>query len=240
MSDATPPVSAVSVEVDDRVLVVKVDDGKANAISHAMLADLHGALDRAEQEGSGAVAIVGRPGRFSAGFDLSVMQGGIEAARELLRAGAELALRVYSFPRPVVLGCTGHALAMGAILLMTADHRVGAAGDFKIGMNEVAIGMPVPRFAVELARDRLVPAAFQAATHQARVYDPAGAVAAGYLDSVVPLEEVEGAAIAHAAQLAATLHPTAFGLTRGYVRGALVTKLRADLDEDMRLFSISS
>jgi enoyl-CoA hydratase len=128
---------------------------------------------------------------------------------------------------------------MGAILQFCADERIGAEGDFKIGMNEVAIGMPVPRFAVELARDRLSKKHFHAATQQARIYDPDGAVRAGYLDTVVAPEHVEGAAVEHARHLATTLNRAAFALTRTYVREALATRLVAELDEDMRLFNIT-
>lgn len=239
MSEATT--EPVTQTIEDGVLVLRIDDGKANAISHAVIDAINAALDTAEADDSvGAVAIIGRPGRFSAGFDLKVMQASAESARDLLRAGAELGLRLYELPKPVVTGVTGHALAMGAILQFCVDERIGAEGDYKIGMNEVAIGMPVPRFAVELARDRLTPPAFQAATHQARIYDPEGAAAVGYFDSVVPLEEVEGAAIGHARQLATALNRNALGLTRTNVRGALAAKLRADLDEDMKLFNVSA
>lgn len=242
MTDAPSPdaPSPVTTSVEGSVSVIRIDDGKANALSHALLGAVNAALEAAQHDDTtGAVAIIGRPGRFSAGFDLKVMQSSPEAARDLLRAGAELGLRLYQYPKPVVTGVSGHALAMGAILQFCVDERIGAAGDFKIGMNEVAIGMPVPRFAVELARDRLTPPAFQAATQQARIYDPEGAVAAGYLDAVVPAEEVEAAAIAHATELAAKLNRGAFQLTRTIVRSALAAKLVSDLDEDMALFSIA-
>ncbi len=239
MSDAPP--DPVSASADGAVCVIRIDDGKANALSHQVLDGIDAALDRAEADDAvGAVALLGRPGRFSAGFDLKVMQSSPEAARDLLRKGAEVGLRLYTYPKPVVLGTTGHALAMGAILQFCADERIGAAGDFKIGMNEVAIGMPVPRFAVELARDRLTATAFQAATQQARIYDPEGALAAGYLDRVVAGDELEAEVVGHAAMLAAGLNRAAFQLTRRYVRAALADRLRADLDEDMRLFNITS
>jgi len=66
------------------------------------------------------------------------MRQGAETVRSLVTAGAELALRLYGFPRPVVAACTGHAIAMGALLLLCADARLGTEGDFKIGLNEVA------------------------------------------------------------------------------------------------------
>lgn len=237
--DSTP--APVTTEVVGSVLVIRIDDGKANALSHTIIDAVNAALDgAADDEGVGAVVIVGRPGRFSAGFDLKVMQASAESARDLLRAGALLGLKIYRYPKPIVLGTTGHALAMGAILQFCADERIGADGDFKIGMNEVAIGMPVPRFAVELARDRLRKTAFQAATHQARIYSPADAIEAGYLDQVVAPEAVESTAVAHAQALADALNPAAFRLTRTYVRDALATKLEGDLEEDMRLFNISA
>lgn len=233
--------AVVQVAVEGAVVVARIDDGKANAITHDIIKSLHAALDQAEKDDSiGAVAIIGRPGKFSAGFDLSVMQSSMENARDLLKAGGELGLRIYLFPKPVVLGCTGHALAMGAILLLAADARVGADGPSKIGMNEVAIGMPVPKFAVELGRDRLSKDAFVPAVAHATIYDPQGAVSAGYLDFVVEPESVEPAAIAHAQQLAETLKRGAFMLTRTNMREALAQELQRGMDEDMKLFDIAN
>ena len=137
--------SAVGVSTEGDVVVVRLDDGKANALSHDIIAALSAALDEAQAK---AVAIIGREGKFSAGFDLSVMTSGPQQARDLLQAGANLAMQAYLSPVPVVFGVTGHALAMGAILCSAADYRVGAEGQFKLGLNEVGIGMHVPRFAV--------------------------------------------------------------------------------------------
>ena len=180
--------SAVGVSTEGDVVVVRLDDGKANALSHDIIAALSAALDEGAQ--AKAVAIIGREGKFSAGFDLSVMTSGPQQARDLLQAGANLAMQAYLSPVPVVFGVTGHALAMGAILCSAADYRVGAEGQFKLGLNEVGIGMPVPRFAVELVRDRLTPTWFTRSAQHGEVLDPAQALAAGYLDEVVPLGEV--------------------------------------------------
>ena len=165
MDDTTTPDGAgpVTVTVTDGVAVIDLDDGKANALGFDVLAGLESALDRAEADDVSAVVIVGREGKFSAGFDLKVMTSGPEGARDMLGRGALLGLRMYMFPKPVVLAVTGHALAMGAILLCCADVRVGADGPFKIGLNEVAIGMPVPGFAVGICQDRLAIPAFTAA-----------------------------------------------------------------------------
>lgn len=229
----------VHYESTGDVALITIDDGKANALSHAVIDAVHAALDRAESDGR-TVVLAGRPGRFSAGFDLSVMQGGIDDVRALVRAGAELSTRLYLFPRPVVIACTGHALAAGAILLMAADVRIGTEGAFKIGLNEVAIGMPVPRFACELARDRLSRRHLTAATMLAQVFDPAGALDAGYLDAVTDADTVVSQAVERATALAATVSPVAFETTRATMRGAVAASVRATLDEDLQGFFVAT
>jgi len=141
-------------------------------------------------------------------------------------------MKLYGYPLPTIAACTGHALAAGAILLLSADHRVGADVPAKIGMNEVAIGMGLPIFAVELARDRLNPTQFGAATMAARIYDPAGATAAGYLDRVVPAESVVAEAIADARQLA-QLKTGAYSLTKRQTRQRSIDYILATLDDDI-------
>src|SRR3954471_11940875 len=139
----------VSFARDAAVAVITVDDGKANAYSPDVLRAISEAFDQAETDGASAVLLQGRPGRFSAGFDLSIMTSGVEPMRALVTQGAELLLRIFTFPAPVVTACTGHALAAGALVLLVSDVRVGAEGKYKIGLNEVAIGMGLPIFAVE-------------------------------------------------------------------------------------------
>lgn len=217
--------------LDDRVAVLRLDDGKANALSHAVLAALQSALDRAEKE-AGAVCLFGRPGRLCAGFDLAVMRSGPRAMRDLVTAGAELCLRMAVSPLPIVIGCTGHALAAGALLLLSADARIGARGDFKIGLNEVAIGMSLPIFAYELARERLSKRHLLRAAAQAELYAPDAAVDAGYLDSVCEPAELAAAALAVARRLAALPQP-AFARTKRALRGEQVARLRATLAKDM-------
>ena len=227
---------SVHTALDESVVHTVIDDGKANALTHEVLAAVHEGLDLAEAERV-PIVIEGRPGRFSAGFDLAVIQSGPEEARGIVRAGADLALRIFEFPHPVVLGCTGHAVAMGAILLLAADVRVGGAGEFKIGMNEVAIGLPLPVFATELARDRLSKRHFLHATNHARLYAPDEAVDAGYLDEVVPLDQVGEASIRQARALADALQPDAFVATRVNVRSAVAEFIRSTLDADLIRFT---
>jgi enoyl-CoA hydratase len=225
----------LSYRLDDTVAVITLDDGKANAIGHATLAACNDALDRAESEAR-AVVIEGRHGRFSAGFDLATMTESTEAMRELVIGGARLMMRIYGSPLPTVAACTGHALAAGALLLLSCDRRLGTAGTAKIGLNEVAIGMPLPVFAVELARERLAPSEFTAATMGARVYDPEGAVRAGYLDEVVADFDLVTAAIGEARELG-ELHSGAYSRTKTVARQAVIDRILDTLEDDMASIS---
>ena len=230
----------VTYTLDGNVAVIHFDDGKANVYSHAALEEIQSLLTRAENDEAKAVVIVGRPGKFSAGFDLSVMSAGPDQARDLLRAGADLALRIYTFPMPVLLGSTGHALAMGAIVLMAADVRIGADGPFKVGLPEVEIGMPLPIFAVEFARDRLSKRHFLSAVQHARVTSPAEAVDVNFLDRVVAPELVESETMAAAHDLADRLRSRAFVLTRENTRVATARAIQAGLDADMAAFELEA
>lgn len=213
------------------VAILRLDDGKANALSPDLIAAVSDALRRAGDE-AGAVLLTGRAGRFSAGFDLSVMKTGAEAGRQMVTAGAELAVQIARHPTPVVAGCTGHALAMGAVLLCAVDHRIGTAGAFKVGFNEVAIGMTTPLFLLELARDRLSKRHLHRATVEAEIYGPDAAVDAGFLDSVVGPDELFPTALAHAQKLA-QLPRGAYVNTRARVRGETLERIEATLADDM-------
>jgi enoyl-CoA hydratase len=220
----------VSYALDGKVGIITIDDGKANAITHDVLEHLHGALSKAEGE-AGSVLLVGRPGRFSAGFDLSVMTAGEEQMRQLVTAGAGLLMRLFTVPLPVVAACTGHALAAGALVLLASDQRLGADGAFKIGLNEVAIGMPLPHFAIELARYRMPPGQFDSAL-LGQVFPPADAVRAGYLDRVVAADDLLSDATALAGQLG-ELRRGAVSRSKLVARGGIADAIGARLEADM-------
>ena len=228
---------SVKYQLDGTTAIVTLDDGKANALSDAAIQALVEAFDRAEREAR-AIVLTGRAetqpggGRFCAGFDLKTMTSGPGNATALLRRGSEMYLRAYGTPLPLVIACTGHALAGGALLALTGDLRLCADGPYRVGLNEVAIGMPLPLLGMELARDRLAVRELPRATLGAHIYDPAGAVAAGYLDEVVPPGELLARARAEAARLGA-LSRTAYGATKVRLRGRTIERIRATLDSDM-------
>lgn len=219
---------SISVDIQNDVAVVCMDDGKANAVNFALMEALNNALDEAEAKAK-AVVLAGREGRFSGGFDLKAMAGfKREDAADLLDRASELLLRLYGGPLPVVAACTGHAIAMGVFILMACDTRVGAAGDYKLGANESATGMKLPVFATELARDRLEARHQTRAMIQAFIYDPQGAVDAGYLDMLVKPDEVVGRATAIAAQLA-QLPGHAYAYQKAAMRKPALDAIRASI-----------
>ena len=221
----------VQVREEENYSLIQMDDGKANALSFAMLQQLGTALDQAEQAAK-VVIIAGRAGKFSAGFDLAVMGQGGDAMIDLLRQGAELSRRLLNFETPVILAASGHALAMGALLLLSADYRIGINGNYKIGLNEVAIGMTLPHFGVELARARLSKRYLNNAVGLATVYDSPGAVEAGYLDEAVDKEQLLPRAIALAEQFSA-LNLEAHKNTKARVRADLNAALDLALAQEL-------
>jgi enoyl-CoA hydratase len=214
----------VSYEHSEGIGTITMDDGKVNAMSVTMMQEINAALDQAEEDGA-VVILTGRKGVFSAGFDLAVFKQGMEPLMEMLRVGARLTERLLSFPFPVVAACNGHGIAMGSFLLMSTDVRIGVDGPFRIGMNEVAIGMTLPYFAVEIARQRLTPAYFNRGTILAEMYSPQEAISPGFLDRVVASDQLLVTARETAAALT-KLDMPAHAATKLRVRGAALEALR--------------
>jgi len=223
--------STVSFELRGDVALVTMDDGKANALSPASVPEISAAFDRAAEEAK-AIVLTGREGKLCAGFDLRVMMSGEEGAFALLRAGSELYLKIYEHPQPVIMASTGHAIAGGALLLGVGDVRIGVDGPFKIGLNEVSIGMPLPIFAHEIAQARLEKRHLLAATLGATLYAPKDAVEVGWLDRVTAPEELLPSALAEADRLA-KLPGTAYGLSKLSMRRGLTAHVRETLESDL-------
>ena len=220
----------VGYEVDGPVATLAIDDGKANVLSPAMFGAIADGLDRAAADGS-VVVLRGRDGVFSGGFDLAVLRAGGEEALGMLRAGAALTVRLLCFPAPVVVACTGHAVAMGLFTVLAGDLRIAAAGPYRFVANEVALGLTLPHFAVEVLRQRLTPAAFSRAALLSETFAPAEAVAAGIVDRLVPADEVVG--MAHdAAHAMALLDRPAHVATKARVREPVLAALRAAIARD--------
>jgi enoyl-CoA hydratase len=192
---------AFELKIEDDIAVITFDDDKVNAVGFSLIAQFNQALDTAEEQAK-AVVLYGGKGKFCGGFDLSVMKSGDESKqRELVQAGAELIIRLYSYPLPVVVAAEGHSIALGAIILMAADLRIGKDGDTKYGLNETAIGMVLPPFGMELAKARLANTCQTEALLFSRIYEGKDAVKAGFLDAAVQQEQVLPTAVDYADKL---------------------------------------
>jgi enoyl-CoA hydratase len=179
------------------------------------------------------VILTARGKHFSGGFDLKVFaKGSAQDQYMMLKGGAELALRVLSFPTPVVTACNGNAFPMGAFLIMSADHRIAAEGSYRIGMNEVAIGLTPPRFAIEIARQRLTPAYFSRTVMTGEMFGPAEAVTAGFFDRLVPADQLQAAASEMALALS-KIDMASHTATKARARGAVIDTIRAMIDADI-------
>jgi enoyl-CoA hydratase len=223
----------VHYQLDGAVARIAIDDGKVNVMSLPMLQALHAAFDRAARDEAMVVLRSTRPGIFSAGFDLRVFAANdAPASLAMVRSGAELALKVLSFPAPVLAVCEGHAFPMGAFLLLASDLRLGVDGPFKIGLNEVAIGIPVPSFALELARQRLAPAWLSRTATTGEMYSLAEGVTAGFLDRVVPAAELEPA-IEGAIQALLKVHRVPHAITKERLRREAIGAVQAAIDAEL-------
>jgi len=221
----------VQYSLQDQVATIRIDDGKRNALSPQVFQGINKALDKAEADGA-IVIITGREGVFSAGFDLKVMKrGGIDALR-MLRAGYALTARVLAFPYPVITACSGHSLAMGVFLMLSADYVIGSRGDFKIGANEVAIGMKMPRVAAAMLKHRLNPAAYQRTVTVSKFFDVESALDAGFFDELVDPEDLLARAGTCADEFK-KLDSRAHTASKRRIRAALIRKIRFSIPLDV-------
>lgn len=220
----------ISYQLDDGIATLTLSNGKVNAISPDVIAAFNAALDRAEQD-KAIVIITGQPGILSGGYDLKVMTSGPQNAINLVAAGSTLARRMLAHPFPIIVACPGHAVAKGAFILLSSDYRIGVEGAFTIGLNEVQIGMAMHHAGIELARDRLRKSTFQRSVINGEMFDPQGAVDAGFLDKVVPAEQLLETALAVAKQMK-KINMTAHRNTKLKVRKGLLDALNAAIEQD--------
>lgn len=223
--------TTVQYHLDQGVATLTLDNGKVNAISHQLIDDFNQALDCAERE-KAVVVVTGRAGMLSGGYDLSVMQESQQAAMQLVEKGSKLTRRLLSFPTPVIAACSGHAVAKGAFILLACDYRIGVAGDFKIGLNEVAIGMTMHHAGIELAKGRMSSVHFTRSVICAEMCSPEAAIEFGFLDKVVAAEQFE-LTVQKTAQMMTKLDMRAHKQTKLKSRSDLLARLDAAIQADV-------
>jgi enoyl-CoA hydratase len=226
------PHSFARLDQDGDVSILTLDDGKVNAFSFDMVAAVNACLDRVPSE-RGALLIKGRPGVLSGGFDLKVIRGGDpDRLYSLVEEGAKLIWRIATFPRPVVVACAGHGVALGAFLLLVADWRVGAEGPYRLGLNEVRDGLPLPAYFRELARSRIPAQWFMRCFMHAEMFEPADAIAPGFLDMVVPGADLDATVMTEARRLAKLPHP-AYRIAKERDRNRMAEAVFRDFRSDV-------
>lgn len=218
---------------DEGVRVLRLDNGKPNAISTPLSTELMAALEAAEKDAN-VVVITGRAGMFSGGFDLETMGAGPEAAAEMVAKGGQLALQIYAHPKPIVAAVGGHAVAMGLFLAMVCDYRIGALGKFKYQAIETAIGMTLPDFAIEFCRAAISKRHFDRVIVQSEIYGPEAAVGCGMLDEVVEADALEARAIEVATNFAKTLKQPAFQNNKRKAHAPTIERLEASIEANVK------
>ena len=220
----------VTYALTDGVAVITLDDGKANAVSPTLQASLNAALDQAEKD-KAPVVLTGRPGILSAGFDLKILAASGQPAVDMLNGGIELAIRLLSFPTPIIAACPGHAIAMGVFFLESCDYRIGVKGNYRYTANEVAIGMTMPFSTIEILRHRITPAALSRSVLMAEVFTPENAVETGFLDLVVEESELMDTAM-NLAKSYLALNMDAHNHSKKRLRAEVITAMRDGLAKD--------
>lgn len=224
----------LSVETTGGVATILLDDGKRNAMNPAWFAGLDAALDEVEGDDEvEAVVLAGRDGAFSAGLDLKLLPTlDADGLVDLIRTFAHTMLRVFQLPLPVVGAATGHALGGGTILSMACDHTVAADGDWRWGLNEVAIGLPLPRWIIAIARANVDDKRLGTLALRGEVIGPSDAVAVGFADRLAAGEQVVALAQQEAAERA-QLATAAYAATKRYLREDAARRELDRLDADL-------
>jgi len=209
---------------EDDVAVVKLDDGKVNAMSAPMLRKLNESLDQAEAECQ-AIVLAGREGVFSAGFDIKVMQEGeLTDRHEMTEIGSATLSRLFSSRTPIVAAVTGHGFALGAVIAAVCDYSVGETGKFSFAVNETKIGEIFPPWGYEILLSKLSKKHVYSAAVLSQTYTVEQAVEANFLNEAV----APGASIARAIELAkdfAKLPKEAYWGNKLSIRGAAMDRV---------------
>ena len=201
----TDQIATLTTEGD--VSIITLNDGKANVFSPEMSSTVSNLLDQVPGD-KGSLIITGRPGIFSAGFDLKIISSGdADAVAAMVKAGFTLLARIYNFPRPVIAACSGHGVALGAFLLCCADYRLGAKGQFIVQANETRNNMSIPTPILEISKSRISKTHWYRAILNAEAYPVEKAIEPGYLDEVTEPDNLMIRAMEVANDLATLGHP---------------------------------
>lgn len=224
----------MNCEIDNGIAVIEMDDGKANAMDNVFVEEFAESLDRVESDNAKVLIFAGRPGFFSGGLDLKLLT--TLQPTELSKFSETLALtmlRVFCLPIPTIAACTGHAIAGGAMLCFACDRRFIVDGNYKIQMNEVLIGIPLPSWML-LIGSSAIPRQWQnEALLHGKVYNPAQIVDRNIFDAIVEEgSDVVAYARAEAERLLA-LNLPAYATTKKRMRISRVEEVKILLKDEL-------
>ncbi|HWZ81182.1 MAG TPA: enoyl-CoA hydratase/isomerase family protein [Terriglobales bacterium] len=204
-----------------------------NALSPELIATLKNSIEGAPGSGARALILSGSPGRFSGGLDVPLLLGldrpGMAA---LWRDFYGLLGAIAKSPIPIAAAITGHAPAGGTVLALYCDWRVMAEGDYRIGLNEAQVGIPIPPVIWSGARRLLGIRLAERLAVSGELITSREALTVGLVDELVPLEQVMERAMAWCERLLA-LPPQAMAGTRRLARADLVAVFEADLELEL-------
>ena len=184
-----------TVRVEDRsggVRILTLDRPPANAEDETLLTDLSAALDDTRDNMDvRAVVLTGAGKFFSGGFDLSAPRRENEQIVIMTNVFRDAHVKLLTMPKPTITMMNGHAIAGGLILVLACDYRLGLDGDYKIGLNEVAIGAAYPKVAMEIVRLRLTHQRASELLLGAALYPASQAIRLGVVDELFPPEKLE-------------------------------------------------
>jgi len=222
----------IEIEKRDGVAVLRMADGKVNAMSLEFCDELTAKFQQLDPERTGAVIISGTGRIFSAGVDLvRLLDGGAPYIRRFLPALNAMLTTVFSYPRPVVAAVNGHAIAGGCVLACAADRRLMTPDPGRIGVTELLVGVPFPSIAMEIMRCAISPRYLENTVFSGATYAAAEALERGLIDEIVASDALLDRALVCAKALAA-LSPPAFAFTKRQTRQPALERLAADSSHD--------
>lgn len=208
----------------DDIVTLRLHHGKAAALDLELLDAMALAINELTDSDARAVILTGTGSIFSAGVDLfRIVDGGSDYVERFFPALARFVLDLFAFPKPFVVAANGHAIAGGCIFTLCADYRLMAAGDGRIGVPELLVGVPFPASVLEVIRYAVPPQHLQMLVYSGRTVVPDEALRLGIIDEVT--EDLTGRAEAVARQFAA-LPPQAFQLAKRQLRDKAISRAK--------------
>jgi enoyl-CoA hydratase len=217
----------LEVERRDAVDVLWLDRPPVNAADLDSLTELADAVDTTVTGSDRPLVLTGRGRAFSAGADLyRILDGDTGYAAAFVDGLVRAFTTLFSFPRPLVGAVNGHAIAGGAILACCCDHAVAPDARVKIGVTELAVGVPYPLAALEVVRHAVAPHRFEEVVFLAQTYSPAEAREIGFVSEIVPAGEVLDRAVEVAERLG-RIPASTYELIKTAVRRPALERIRA-------------